>query len=266
MTLMHFDFLKIKIDLRLRGVRSLLDVFEQALPELEERERKALERRAENENWEYDYYDAARQSLDDAFKYWLPRFAAYSVIVLLHAVLESQLNECTDRVRKRTHSPFKLSDMRDRGIDAADLYLKRLKAFEVNQDDEWNTLCDLRDLRNIIAHRMGSKGHPEKQRKRIKHLSEKYPGDLKFSDNFWEDEMWISSSLCRRFTDAVERVLNRVIKAVNAAPVEPESSPSEKCSSSRSRAGERPAPHGKDCAPTDRSEKFPTDATEALLR
>ena len=109
------------------------------------------------------------------------------------------------------------------------MYLKKLKAYDFKQDNEWNMLCDLRDLRNIIAHRMGSKGHPEKQRKRIKHLSEKYPGDLTFADNFWEDEMWISSSLCRRFTDAVERVLNRVIKAVNNAyPVEPEAPSSEK--------------------------------------
>ncbi len=167
MTLMHFDFLKIKIDLRLRGVRSLLDVFEQALPELEERERKALERRAENENWEYDYYDAARQSLDDAFKYWLPRFAAYSVISLLCAALESQLNACADRVRKRSHSPFELSDIKDRGIEAAALYLKRLKAYEVKQDKEWNTLHDLTELRNIVVHRMGSKGHPDRQREKI---------------------------------------------------------------------------------------------------
>ena len=266
MTLMHFDFLKINTDLRLAGVRSLWDFFYKALPEFRQREREVLERRAEKGNWEYADYEVERQLLNDKFKHWLPRFATYSVIILLHAVLESQLNACADRVQKRSHSPLKLSDIKDGGIDAAALYLKRLMVFEVKQDDEWNTLSDLRDLRNIIAHRMGSKGHPDKHHEKINCLSKKYPGDLKFLDDFCENEMYISMSLCRRFTDAVERVLNRVIKAVNAAPVEPESSPSEKCSASRSRAGERPAPHGKDCAPTDRSEKFPTDATEALLR
>ena len=226
--LIRIDPLEIKTHSRLRGVRSLLDAFQQALPELEKREREALEQQAENKGWEYDYYNAARQSLDETFKYWLPRFAAYSVIVLLYAALESQLYACADRVQKRSHSPFEPFDIKGKGIEPADLYLKKLKAFEVKQDDEWNTLRDLRDLRNIVAHRMGSKGHPERHRKEIKHLSREYPGDLKFSDDFLNDEMYISISLCRRFTDAVERFLNRVLAAVNAYPVEPESSPSEK--------------------------------------
>ena len=104
MTLMHFDFLKINTDLRLAGVRSLWDLFYKALPEFRQREREALERRAENENWDHAEYDVERQLLNDTFKHWLPRFATYSVIILLHAVLESQLNACTDRVQKRSHS------------------------------------------------------------------------------------------------------------------------------------------------------------------
>ena len=229
MTIMHFDFLEIQTHSRLGGVRSLLDAFDKALPELEKRERKALERQAENENWEYADYDVERQSLDDTFKYWLPRFAAYSVISLLCAALESQLNACAGRVRKQSHTPFELSDIKGGGIDAADLYLKKLKAHEVKQDDEWNTLRDLRDLRNIVAHRMGSKGHPDRHHEIIVRLSKDYPGDLKFSDDSWNDEVYISMSLCRCFTDAVERVMNRVIKAVNNTyPVEPEAPSSEK--------------------------------------
>ena len=226
MNLVHIDPLEIQTDSRLRAVRSLLDAFEQALPELEEREREALEQRAKKEGWEVDYYGYECQSLDETFKYWLPRFAAYSVIVLLHAVLESQLNECADRVRKRSHSPLKLSDIKGSRVKAADLYLKTLKAYEV-KDKEWNTLHDLTELRNIVVHRMGSKGHPDKHDGIVKRLSKDYPEDLKFSDDFWSDEMYISMSLCRRFTDAVERVLNRVIAAVNTYPVEPRSSPSE---------------------------------------
>ena len=224
---MHFDFLEIQTHSRLGAVRSLLDAFDKALPELKKREREALERRAENENWDYVECDVERQHLDYTFKYWLPRLAAYSVISLLYAVLESQLNACAGRVRKQSHTPFELSDIKGRGIDPAALYLKKLKAYDFKQDNEWNMLIDLRTLRNIVVHQIGSKENPDKHHEKINRLSKNYLGDLKFSDNFLEDEMWISSSLCRRFTDAVERVLNRVLAAVTVSPIEPGATPSK---------------------------------------
>ena len=222
MTLVRIDFLEIQTHSRLGAVRSLLDTFEQALAELKKREHEALKQQSKNEGWEYDYYDGARRALEDTFEYWLPRFAAYSVIILLHAVLENQLRACAVRVWERSGSPFNLPGVI--GIDAAASCLKKLNVYDVKQDNKWETLCDLRKLRNIFVHSMESKGRSEKSNKEITHLKMKYPDDLKSSDNFWEDEIWISVQRCWHFIDAVESVLDRVLAAVNTYPLESESS------------------------------------------
>ena len=74
---------------RLAGIRSLLEVLDQAIPESEWSENEALKERAEDEKWGFADFDVEQQVLDERFRFWLPRYTAYSVVTLLYAVLET---------------------------------------------------------------------------------------------------------------------------------------------------------------------------------
>ena len=228
-TKMRIDPLRIKTAERLAGVRALLDLLEKAVPEHEERERTALREIAQKQDFHFDEYDVERQILDGRFEFWLPRFAAYAVFTLLYAVLEVQLLECAGRARRRLQSPFGPEDMKGRGIEAAATWLMKSGAFEVKKDETWSTLTDLRKLRNLIAHRVGTRGRIEEHRKTVDELLRKYREHLEIEKTpmDWWSEVWISMDLCRRFTDEVEAFLGRVLSDIDALPYPEASRPSK---------------------------------------
>ena len=102
----HFDLLEIESAERLAAVRALLQLLDEAIPEYEDRERTSLRELVAKRNLDFDEYDIKRQILDNRFRFWLPRFAAYSVLTLLYSVLEVQLHGCARRVQKNLESPF----------------------------------------------------------------------------------------------------------------------------------------------------------------
>ena len=123
--IISFDRLEMETTGRLAGVKSLLRLLEEAIPEFEQREQAALRELARNEDYDFGDYDVERQIVDGHFKYWLPRFAAYSVITLLHMVLEVQLHACALRAQQRMNSPFGRTDIKGSGIEAAATYLTK---------------------------------------------------------------------------------------------------------------------------------------------
>ncbi len=213
----HFDPLLIKSDERLAAVRALLQLLEEAVPEHEERDRTELRKRASIQGWDFSEYDMQRQIHDSRFRFWLPRFAAYSVVTLLFTVLEVQLLECASRAQRRLNSPFGPEDIRGRGIESAAVYLIKSGVSDVKQDTAWSTLTDLRDLRNLIVHRAGTSG--EKHQETVNRLRETYKGDLEIEETpmDWWNEVLISMKLCRHFTNEVEAFLGRVVADVNAS-------------------------------------------------
>ena len=51
---------------------SFLEVLDRTLPELEWVDKKALEKKAKDEDWEFPDFEGERQILDAKFKFWLP--------------------------------------------------------------------------------------------------------------------------------------------------------------------------------------------------
>ena len=87
-------------------------------------------------------------------------------------------------------------------------------------------LCDLGKLRNIIVHRVGTKGRATKHRDIAEKLAATYKDDLKFpkrDEDWWKGtEVHISMELCQRFLEAVEIFLEKVLAAVDALPASDE--------------------------------------------
>ncbi len=149
----HLDFLVIDTFARIAAVRAYLRLLEKAIPVIEREERDHLSQTARNQNWEYADYDVERQSLDAQSEHWIPRFAAYSAVTLLHTVVETQLVECAEQISQITASRFTLKDLKGQPIDAAALLIARLTGHKIKKDPGWQELHDLRQLRNLVVHR-----------------------------------------------------------------------------------------------------------------
>ncbi len=54
---------------RLDGITSFLEVLDRTLPELEWVDKKALEKKAKDEDWEFPDFEGERQILDAKFKF-----------------------------------------------------------------------------------------------------------------------------------------------------------------------------------------------------
>ena len=217
---MRFDVLVLQTFGRLEGIRSFLEVLDRALPESEWSDNEALRERAEKENWEFADFDVERQVLDERFRFWLPRFTAYSVVTLLYTVLETQLAECAHRACSQKQASFRPTDVRGHGFEATVLYLAKVGVYDLRQDPAWQTICDLRDLRHLIVHRAGTKGESDQHRKTAQRLAKSYPGRVMFPDSDWSwyGEVWISIPLCRDFLATVETVFDRVFDALELPP------------------------------------------------
>jgi len=205
---------------RLAGIRAFLDLLDRALPDYEWSDNEALKQRAEDEKWESVDFDVERHGLDERFQFWLPRYAAYSVVSLLYTVLETQLLASAKLASSQTKPQFQLEDIRGTGINAAALYLAGLGVYDVRQDTAWKGICDLRDLRHLIVHRAGTKGESDKHRETAQRLASAYPSRVVFPDRDWSwyGEVWISIQLSRDFVEIVESFFDRVFDALRLPP------------------------------------------------
>ena len=218
---MKLEFYPITINTfgRLDGITSFLDVLDRTLPELEWADNKALEKKAVDENWEFPDFEGERQILEAKFKFWLPRFTAYSVLTLLYTVLETQLVASAKQACSHKQASFLPSDIRGSEIEASALYLKRLDIYDLKNDPDWQKLCDLRDIRNLIVHRAGTKGQSDKHRSTAQRLEKSYANKVSFPNNSWcAEEVWISVLLCRDFIATVEGVFDRVFDSLGLPP------------------------------------------------
>jgi len=201
---------------RLFGLTSLLELVDKAIPETEWHEREDLRQLAESEDWEFGDYDVETQVLDEKFRHWLPRFAAYSVVILLDSIVETQLLSFAERVGRNKNSKFQVKDIKGSGLERAALYLKRIAPeLDVDRDSAWEDVQNLRELRNVIVHRGGMRGHSPEHQKQVDRLLRAYPGgvSLPWSPDSVYGEIWISVAQCREFATKIAEFFKRVFKA-----------------------------------------------------
>ncbi len=142
---------------RLYGLSALVELVYRATPEVELQEREALKQLANQENWDYGDYNVEDQFLDVKFRE-LPKLAAYSIIVSISSIVETQLLAYAKRVGQREKSAFDPNDLRGSVLEKTALYVKKVAGSELTHNVRWKTLKDLQDLRDIIVHRGGKPG------------------------------------------------------------------------------------------------------------
>lgn len=210
----RIDEIEIKTNDRLDGVRSLLSVLADGIPDYESRKQEELRKLEQNRAMDIGEYSVRRDILEHEAGFRLPRFAAYAVVTLLHTILEVHLRECAFRAMKAKGLRFAPDDLRGRGIETYATYLTKSDVFKVEHDKTWPAMKDLRDLRNLIVHGAGT---PSRQRT-VNRLKQNLKEGFEYSraKGSWWNEIWVSLELCQQFTDKVEEFAGTCLSAVNS--------------------------------------------------
>ena len=148
----RFDFLVMETFDRILGTTAFMETVDKAIPDAESQEREALKQLADEQHWDFGDYYVEQQILDEKFGHWVPTLAAYSLVIILHSTLETQLDGLAERVGQIRSSGFTLRDITGHGIGRAALYLERASSLDVKQDPAWQHLQNLQKLRNVIVH------------------------------------------------------------------------------------------------------------------
>jgi len=210
------DFLVMETFQRLFGVLSLCNLLDKTIPEAELEETASLREIAEGEGWDYGEYQAEVQGIETKFRHWLPRFSAYSIVILLHSILETQLAAYAERVGRTKKAAGRLKDTRGRGIEQARRFLRQVSTIDIGLDRSWKRLEGLRALRNIIVHGGGKLAESKKRQQVMDRLLRSYEGKLAFREAdklYGFGEIWVSMPLCRMFAQEVEEFFERLFKA-----------------------------------------------------
>src|SRR5271157_2067100 len=176
------DFLVMETFQRLFGVLSLCNLLDKTIPEAELEETASLREVAKGEGWDYGEYQAEVQGIEAKFRRWLPRFSAYSIIILLHSILETQLAAYAERVGRTKKAARRLKDTKGKGIEQARRFLKQVSTVDIGSDPSWKRLGDLRALRNITVHGGGKLADSKKRQQVMDRLLRSYEGKLAFRE------------------------------------------------------------------------------------
>src|SRR5438034_2578116 len=129
MATIHFDHLVLETFQRLFGVTAFLDAIDTAIPMLEANENQYLEHLAVQEGWDHFDHGIEKVELNAKFRTWVPRFATYSIIILLHSILETQLFSFAERLGKKRDAKLRVKQLAGRGLEQAALYLESVVSF-----------------------------------------------------------------------------------------------------------------------------------------
>lgn len=193
---------------RLRGLRALLRSMDVGFPEAAWGEQQILEQQAQDGSVDEGEYDVESQLQAERFRFWVPRYAGYSAIIIAHSLVESQLFACVAAVQAQTG---RSAGGKRRGIDRAKGQLRSLSNSDVSDDPAWGGLIDLENLRNFIVH-TGGVPVEEAQVKWLTDLAAKYPSKIWVSDElYWYSRHVVVTLQCGAdFVEMVDGFFRRV--------------------------------------------------------
>jgi hypothetical protein len=122
-----------------------------------------------------DWYGGEVASLTDEY----PKILRYSLFVHSYRLLERVLLEIANHYRQTGHLELSPSDLRDKGIEQARTYLKKVALVQFPDTESWQDVTTLQLIRNLIVHNEGElrKDHG-KERQKIEDLAKKWKDDI----------------------------------------------------------------------------------------
>lgn len=197
------------------SIRAYLEEIETTMPEAKHRAIKRLSETTKQEKWDKESLLLETEILESRFDFDFPKLLRYSIVTLLHTVVESQLIRLANHLRNKKGLSLQAKDFRGTSIEQTKLYFNKVVNLNVSNDPAWGALRDLAELRDIIVHRGGIQGADTHHQKTVERLVDKYKGELvlRGSKDSPDTEIEISPALCHRFLNTVEKFFHRLFQA-----------------------------------------------------
>lgn len=198
---------------RISAVRACLDEMRKSLPEIAAHQLETLDRLAQEQDWDANSYLSSRGDIEIKFARWIPTVLGYSLVILIHSIVETGLLGTARRVRELRSIALAVGEIAGDPVDRAQTYLTKVAGVAVGSDPAWQELGDLGKLRHLLVHRHGLVGTNEFEHKHIKTLVDRYSPDVGLSGPLGNPftELTISLELCGRFLSTAEAFFERLL-------------------------------------------------------
>ena len=173
---MNIDFRLLDVSLELHALEDHYELIEKQISILRHAEKKTVDEYREKENLtpENPEWDKAREECDHKVEFLLPRFFWGSFIVSLYAVFETSVIEIARLIQKSQNQGITINDLRGDFLERAKKYYAHVLNFELCGDNNtWERVKVLAELRNAIAHSNGRLDMLNEKRKKRIHGLEK---------------------------------------------------------------------------------------------
>lgn len=209
---MKIDFFRIETANIFHGLTEYQKTMEAQLPIIQEREQSSIEKFRDDNLRNALPYESMMEEYDWVYEYFFPRSLRYSFIVLLYLVIEHQLNQLCDEIKKRRNLPIRSNEMNGDALKRSKVYLQKVAGISIKN---WETLEDLSKVRNCIVHALG-KVELSKDDKHLKLLVKKNIG-LSISGKESQEEgfLIVNAEYCESAVRIAEQFFDEIFDAAD---------------------------------------------------
>jgi hypothetical protein len=196
------------------SVRAYLEEIETIMPSAKHRAINQLSETTNREKWDTATFELETAILESNFDDHFPKLLRYSIVTLLHTVVETQMIRLANYLRRKRGFSLQVNYFRGTVIERTKLYLNKVVNLNVVDDSAWKKLRDLNDLRDIIVHRGGLQGSDKDQQKVVRRLIKEYNGGLSLVGpaESPDSEIEVSLDFCRCFLNTIEQFFRRLFQ------------------------------------------------------
>lgn len=209
---MKIDFFRIETANIFHGLTEYQKIMEAQLPIIQGQEQSSIERFRDHDLPNTLPYESMVEEYDWVYEYFFPRSLRYSFIVLLYLVVEHQLNQVCDEIKKRRNLPIRSNEMSGDALKRSKVYLRKVAGISIKN---WETLEDLSKVRNCIVHALG-KVELSKDDKHLKLIVKKNIG-LSISNIESQEEgfLIVSAEYCESAVRIAEQFFDEIFDAAD---------------------------------------------------
>jgi len=212
---MKIDMFRIETSNVFHGLSKYQKSMEEYLPVIQESEQFAVEAYRHDESPDAVPFDALMEEYDWVYGYFFPRSLRYSFVVLLFLVIEHQLNQLCDEIKKRQSLPIRANEMSGDVLKRSKVYLEKIAGISINN---WSDLEDLSKVRNCIVHALG-KVELSKDEKHLRQLVKRNVGLYISSKDFQEEGyLVVSADYCESAIRVAKKFFDEIFEAADFGP------------------------------------------------
>jgi hypothetical protein len=197
----RFDFgisLKlVSMNIEIRALEDGYELISSTIAALQESEVNRLEQTlALDKTLDQEDIISLHSDVNDNVEIFYPRLFWGTFLISVYSVLESSLKELGELLREELGCELKIDDLNGDFLEKANLYFSKvLKVGAINKSSCWETITQLRTVRNYFAHSNGRVGYKLPDNKKIRQIINGQVGVTHHMDVLIVNQQFVKTSM-----------------------------------------------------------------------